>query len=658
MSAAAAATMHEFRASWRANFATKSLMQLEQERQWWEDMVVANPQQVNEDLKILEEYDDRVDVLRDRLIKAGERENPLAFFVPTFEQAQFINSWSPEFEPDKAEEGYNSVVNFGGKRSGKSLGTVLNALMWIFPNDPEWQMFHTQRDHLGREYRVFRRPMFDYWQRKQRMAYERDEPPVQGRIIWHGCVDEQHWKRKIERLYRDRVPMRYIQRHTDGKSYVWNLSERYFKTQWGVDLVGMLYKSDIQAWGGEELFMTVLDEGPPRAVVDEIVARSLYISWSYTPAEAANTKDRVQVAREVWDGKMQLIGKTYVMKSDMRKMPERITPKKVLDARIATLSTRGEEGEVAMGGGFFDSSPRVFDLFDRDRHVLPVTGEMVSRAIYGKSTPEEKTRYPWLSKFEDANIVRGYDEGFVHRATCVWIAMLKTGEKVAFRLFGRTATSIKERCELIVKMSGNELQQVQRDFNSADQKQIQASMMFAPELAKDREREEKTGERIVRFREVEKTETIRKTFGDSKLFKADPKYLMDNWGHEYARSGLKLERASTRSPRERCTHTNGLFRPNPSRQHLNPDQETDKHPYGYDLYVVSDCHDHGNPKSNLIERLEHYLWGMTNTGAFTGEPEKTGDDEIDGLCYATNHSLRWVPNEEIRSRRTDYAEAA
>lgn len=652
MDPATRVTMQQFRAQWRVGFDRKSLLTLEQEREWWETVITSNPPVHDDDIRILEEFDDRVDLLRTRLIQAGERENPLAFFIPTYEQAQFLNAWSPEFDPTAAPEGYNSVANFGGKRSGKTVGVVANALLWMVPNDPEWLMFQPQKDQHGRTYQILRRPMFDFWQRKNRLSYTADEAPVQGRIIWHGCVDEQHWKRKIEKHYRNLMPMRYVARHQDQKSYIWNLSERYFKTQWGVELVGMLYKSDIQAWGGEELFMTMFDEGPPRAVVDEIVARSLYIAWSYTPAEPANTKDRVMVARDVHDGKLQLIGQTYMIKSDMRKMPERITPKKVLDARIKTLSTRGVEGELAMAGGFFDNSPRVIDLFQRERHVLPITGEQVSRAIKGQWTPEEIKRFPWLQKFQDANIIRGFDEGFVHATACVWNALLRSGEQVFFRLFSRSATTIKERVERIVEASGNRLCEVTPTLSLQETAQIQIAQLYSRDLAADAEREKATGDKVRRYHEEQTNELVRKTFGDSKMFKRDPNYLMDDWGSNYNRAGLKLERASTRGPKERCSVLNGLFRANPSRQHLNPAQATDDFPHGYDGYVVCDCDD---GQASLVERFERYLWetiiGGARKGEFTGEPEKDGDDEIDAAAYACNHKLRWVPNEELRERR-------
>lgn len=652
-------TMRDFRQGWRKGFSGKTLLVLEQEREWWESMIVAFPSNAGEDVKILEEYDDRIDVLRDRLIKQGERENPLAFCVPTFEQAQFLNAWSPEFDP-AAPEGYNSVCNMGGKRSTKTTATVLNSLLWMVPNDEEWDIFKEHVDPFGRgKYRVFRRPLYDHWQRTGRMQFDRDEPPVQGRIFWHGCPDESHWKRKIEKQYRRWIPMRFVKIHADGKSYVWNLSERYFETRWGCQMVGMLYKSDIQAWGGDELFMTTFDEGPPREVVDEVVSRSLYIAWAYTPAEAANTKDRVQMAREVYEGTTQLIGRTYMMKSDMRKVPERIIPAKVLRNRVATLETRGEAGRVAMEGGFYDSSPRVFDLFDRRRHVLPITGEMVSRAIRDLSTPEEKKRLPWLEKFVGANIIRGFDEGFVHRTACVWNAVLKSGEQVFFRLFSRTATTIKDRVEKIVEMSGNKLEEVKAAFSAHEERQMAIARLYAPDIAKDKEREAATGDKVRRFHEDQKTELVRKTFGDSKLFKKDPHHLGDDWGTNYNRAGLKLERASTRGPDERCGFMNGMFRQNESRQHLNPAQATDEAPFGYDLYVVSDCHD---GVVSLIERLERYLWEAIGTGArkgeFTGKPDKDDDDEIDAACYAVNHKLRWIPNDEIRERRSYYASAA
>lgn len=653
-------TMHEFRAKWKANFAQKPLLQLQQERDWWEDMIVAFPQNAGEDLKILEEFDDRVDILRERLIKAGERENPLAFFIPTYEQAEFLNAWSPEFDPVKAPEGYNSICNMGGKRSLKTTSAVVNALLWVVPNDPEWSVFQEHEDPFGRgKYRVFRRPIYDHWQRTGRMACERDEPPVQDAIIWHGCPDEQHWKRKIEKQYRRWVPMRYIKRHQDGKTYVWNLSERYFDTKWNVQFVGMLYKSDIHAWGGDELFMVVFDEGPPREVVDEVVARSRNITWAYTPNEPANVKDRVQVARAVHDGSLQLIGQTYVMKSDMRKVPDRIIPTKELKKREATLKTRGEAGEAAMAGGFYDNSPRVIDLFCRDRHALPITGEMASRAIRGKWTPEELKRTPWITKFEGANILRGFDEGFAHATACVWNALLKTGEQVFFRLFSRSATTIKERVERIVEMSGNTLKEITPEFSIREQAQIQIAQIYSRELAADAKREQATGDKVRRFHEVHDAELIRKTFGDSKMFKRDPNYLMDDWGSNYSRAGLKLERASSRGPKERCSFLNGMFRANPSRQHLNPAQATDEHPNGYDLYIVSDCID---GKASLAERFERYLWetivGGARKGEFTGEPEKDGDDEIDAAAYSVNHRLRWTPNEEILERRRSYANAS
>lgn len=642
----AAREMADFRQTWRRGLNTKSLELVMQERDRWEDLIVEYPANAAEDLKILEELDARIDVLRDRFIKAGERENPLAFCRPTWEQAQFINSWSPEFEPEKAPEGYHTTQNFGGKRSLKTTASVLGVILWMVPNDPEWDIFQEQEDPHGRgKYRILPRPMFDIWQRKGKLTYDTEEPPIQDRQIWHGCVDEQHWKRKVDKQYRRWMPEMFVKRV--GKDLRWNLTDRYIETKWGVTVTGMLYKSDIQAWGGEELFLTVFDEGPPRAVIDEIVARSLYIYWTYTPAEPANTADRVQVARESYEGTLPMVGQVFTINSSVAKVPERITPKAVMDRRLETLKKRGEAGRVAMDGGFYDDSPRVFDLFSRERHVLPLSSDEAARAVRGEATAAEMQKRPWLEKLNGANIIRGFDEGFVHPTACVWVALLKTGERVVFREFCATSTSIKERVEQIVSLSGNKLMEVRRD--ATESREIEMVRQFAPELLRDREREAATDTRIRRFYEIEKTEVIRKTFGDSKLFKRDPNHLADTWGDNYKRAGLKLERASTRRPEERCSFTNGQFRANASRRHLNPAQEPDENPCGYELYVVDGC-------PLLIQKLERYLWEQYSTGPRsgipTGKPDRKDDDIIDAFTYATQDRLSWKPQEEIRERHS------
>lgn len=635
-----ARAMADYRRDWKKGFSEKDLRVLMGERDLWEELIVrvdglaGERQHKAENIAILEELDARVGVLLDRLIRQGEKEHPLAEFTPSYEQAMMINSWSPAYEPNLAPQGYRTCANFGGKRSLKTCGAVINSILWMVPNRKEWRMFSPMEDKFGRgEYVIFRRPMFEYWKRTGKMVYDDNEPPVQDRVFWHGCSDETAWKTKIEPEYRKRMPLQFIAKR--GKDMVWNITDRYFETIWGCRLTGMLYKSDIQSWGGQELHLTSFDEGPPRSVVKEVTSRTKYICWAYTPAEEANTVDRIQVAREVYDGELQLIGQTKVLKSSMMKVPNEIIPDEEKNLRYETLSKQGDEGRVALEGGFFDSSPRVFDLFNRDRHVLPVTGDEVRRAIQGKLTPEELRRVPWMVAFEGANIVRGFDEGIAHPSACVWNALLRTGEQVIFRVWSKTQTSINERCELIVTASGNTLETLQWNFDEAD-----------------RVREEKTGQKVVRRVERTVEELIRKTYADSKLWKADPQYPMETWANHYHRGGLKIERASNILPEQRCNYTNGLFRPNPSRRHLNPAQATAEFPFGYDLYITDDC-------TPLILRLELYLWEQLNSGIkkgeLSGKPDTRNDDEIDGLTFSTNHRLRWVDNAEIREMRMEMA---
>lgn len=638
-----ARAMADYRRDWKRGLAERDLRTLMGERDWWEGLIVAVDGRLDqkgfqaENIAILEELDARIGVLMDRIIRQGEKEHPLAEFVPTWEQAVMINSWSPEYEPEAAPEGYRSVVNFGGKRSLKTCATVISAILWMVPNCRDWRMFGPLKDQWGRgTYTILRRPMFEYWRRHKRMVFDDHEPPVQDRLIWHGCSDENAWKKKLEPEYRKRMPMQYVRQR--GKDLVWNITDRYFETKWGTSLVGMLYKSDIQSWGGQELHLVCFDEGPPRQVVKEVISRTKYISWAYTPAEEANTVDRIQVAREVYDGELQLVGRTKVIKSHMMKVPDAIIPDEEKNLRYETLSKLGEEGRVALEGGFFDSSPRVFDLFVRERHVLPVGDDTVSRAIRDKLTPDEKAAYPWLEKFRGANILRGFDEGIAHPSACVWVALLQTGELVVFREWSKTQTSIADRCEMVVRASGNELVTLPWIFDEAD-----------------KAREEKTGQKVIRRQEKEVAELIRKTFADPKLWKKDPTYPMETWADHYRRGGLKIEKARLVEPDQRCNFTNGLFRANPSRRHLNPAQATEQHPYGYDLYITDNC-------TKLILRIERYLWEQLASGIkkgeLSGKPDTREDDLVDSLCYSTGQQIRWVDNEEIRSMRTEVLHAA
>lgn len=637
------AEMAAYRRTWKDNFRKKTLTHLIAEEERWSELIALHPHRLAEDAKILQELLDRIEELERKVIESSKGDCPIAFLIPTFEQAQMMNAWSPEFDPDLAPKGYNSVCNFGGKRSNKTFAVLMNTILWMVPNCADWPIFQEHEDWKGRgKYRIFRKPIWDIWHRQGRMTFSEEEPPVSGKNIWHGCPDDDHWKNKLDRNYRRIMPLKWVKRN--GKDLKWNLSEKYFETIWDTRLSGKLYGSDIQAWSGEEVFLMNFDEGVPAEKLDEAVMRMRYCQWAYTPQEAANVAERAALAREVYYGERNLTGQIKIIKSKTLDTPDYIMDQSMKDIRAANAAKMGELGRISLEGGFFDSSPRVFSCFDREKHVLPAIAAEVLDAIEGKPVFGK----PWLSALKDANIIRSFDEGLAHPTGALWGALTQANEIVVFKEYLESNASIGERCEKIIAMSGNEREPVLHVVDKVTEEAMEMAAMFAPDLLKDRQREDATGNKVRRYREKMKGMFIRKTFADSKIFRRDPAHPLDSWVDNYSREGLKLERATNAVPEARCDFVNGLFRTDMTRQHLCPDKRTPENPYGYKLYVTMDC-------PLLIQKLERFLWEQfvngPRKGDPTGKPDRRDDELPDCIGYLCGGKMKWMPTQELKDRR-------
>lgn len=639
------AEMAAFRREWLSGqWRDKPLVDLIQRCEWFEDNVVLYPHHRDTDIPIAEEMRTLIEEKERKLIREGMEANPIAFFRPSWTQAQKLNAWSPQFEPDRAPNGYRTVADFSAVRSGKTTADVISLGMWLFPNDPEWEMFRPYTDFKGRHVQVFRRPRWEWWQRTGKMEYTTDEPPMHSCENWYGCPDEDHWKSKVDRELRKWIPMWGIAH--DGKTPRWFANDRWFETKWGSRVYGKLYNSDTSAWSGKELRVINFDEGPPRDKLEEARIRCAYINIAFTPREPVNTGQKTRVAKEIHDGKMKMPAPLRSFIFGWDDVPDHVMSEENKKMRRAQMTRGNEVDRVTEYGGFCFSSPVVFEAFARERHVLPVTGEQVIRAIRGECFAPDLEKHPWLEKFLDANVIRGFDEGTVHPSACVWNALLRTGEQVIFREYQQSVHSIRERAETIVRLSGNELVEVTR-FNSH-------TMDERREVAVDEQRKRATGVDSKRYREIYKTLYIRKTLADSKLFKVDPQYPLEDFGANYHRAGLKIEPATNALPQTRCDWTNALFKPDRTRTHLCPQLDTPDDPHGYGLYITKDC-------PLLIERLECYLWGQIingpRVGEFTGKPELFDDDLPDAATYATNAKVRWMSPQDLKSRGAQVAAA-
>lgn len=607
-------------ANWRSyfrNHATDIPYQQKVLAEAWEQIEPLTGSELDRWLPLYEEMrEEHMECIR-RALKIAEAQCPIGYFKPSWEQAQILNSWSPEFEPEKAPQGYRTILDFTSNQRGKTTGMLINLILWLIPNNPDWLMFQWLDDEEGikhgcdrGKYRVFPRPDFDYWHRTGKLAPPGPgEPPKANAENWIGVEDDNHWKDKTLKEILKWIPRDCIAKRGDGTVAIW-AQERRIDLLHGNTLTAKTYNGDPQAWGGKAAWSILMDEGPPKAIFDEAAIRVTtgFFTWAYTVVEARNIGERSRLAHDVYhnrNNEFHIVGQHKVFeKFTMDMIPSWIMdPEKKAD-NIERLSKAGGMGRVRMGiSAFYESSPRVFTLFSPDAHIVPWVGPEVLAAIRGEGPTD------LVTIFHRANIIRGFDEGTSHPTTCAWVAILRTGEYVCFREFSQSDLSITERCVKIIELSRN-VREVSHWHND---EQLRRYVEKVP---------------------PETGMTIRRTFADSKIFKRDPDSPKDDWVDKYRKQGLRMERAANIGPAARCDATNDMFLVDQTRTHL-----VTKKAGGHRLYITADC-------GIMRERLENYLNGQIlsgpNKGQYTGKPEAFGDDEIDSLCYACTSGVKWV----------------
>lgn len=588
---------------------------------------------------VAEEMHEEYHESRRRAVEHAKSECPIGWFKPSWEQAQVLNAWHPDYEPHAAPEGYRSVCLFCGNQIGKTCVSVINVGAWMIPNDPGWVMFEEREDpplyhvHLDPssgvkrasrgKYRILPRPDWERWIRTGRMLYPpSDEPPMGACDCWHGVENDKAWSDKVELEYYKWFPKKWLGRRSDGGTAIYK-QERRIESRYGHRITGKTFNADIQDWAGKANVRIVnIDEGIPPNLLREGLMRigaNGYFMWPYTAVEPRNIGERAKCAWDVYQGKLKLVGQTkFFLDFSMIDAPEHVMSAEKRADNLARLTGVGGEDKIRREGGFLTSSPNVFNNYARERNVLPIDGPDVLLAIRGEVPARWVVEFGQaradrlVFAFGRANIVRGMDEGLANPTACVWDAVLRTGETVTFREFEQSGLSVSERCREIVERSGNSLELLNPGV--------------AAERRRYRERRPLNGEAKLGM-------AIRKTLADSKMFKRDPLSPQDSWVENYQKAGLRIERATNIGPAARCDYANDMLRADPTRQHLlNANQP------GTRSYVTRDC-----PK--LIERLENYLWQQIaqgqRAGEFTNKPENKDDHTVDAWCYVKCSKMRW-----------------
>lgn len=551
-----------------------------------------------------------------------KKEHPLAFFKPSYEQTLLLNAWI---------WGINYPVCFSANRIGKTTASVINALLWLLPNNPDWQCFQPYTDHLGRPVQLLPRPLLSDIKKIQNYLKDNPEfigdpmkshlespnsekfavlqnltqtafphPPlydsVQNGTIWLGAPDNDFHREIILKEWKRWTPKQHIAKWSDAELYF------HLSTKESVNPTPMIweiycksYESEDTKWSGSAVYATILTEGLPLSVFKEVSLRIKdggFAFWDYTPYEARNTGQKTKLAHDVYTGKEQLPLKAHIFtKFSARNAPEHILPHNKLQDMIRTYEGK-KEGEARLDGDFYSTSPLILSRLDRKFHTVPWSREEL------------------FDLYPTGQIYRGFDPGYDHPSVCVW-ALLTPGDIwFIYRYYVERGRTIPERCKDIITLSGN----VQQQFKLPNSNQLL-------------------------FREMHTTknsEVAVLTAADFHLFKNDEVSGVP-YVNNYHREGLILTESTHMRPKDRAMEFDRKLTPNNFITH----PLTKRTPGARVFFLLNET-----GVDQALQKMESLFWERLASGPNKGEAKDEvpshGDDELDATCYLVSAPYCWT----------------
>ena len=534
--------------------------------------------------------------------------------------------------------GVTFPICFASNRIGKTTAFVINALLWLFPNDPGWLVFQPYTDHLGRYVQVLPRPPLrallhlqewytefpdlagDPRQSMQsfhnyprivtsqsqapglfRVAYP--APPIQKDVsIWLGAPDKE-WHRSIMmRRWKDWIPPSAIE--------TWNVTECFFRLNTRsttnpkptrIEVACKSYESRDEKWSGDAVTGIMLSEGFSPEILSEVknrVAPDAFASWDYTPVEARNVGRKVQLAYKVYQGKEQLPLRSHVFtKFRVADAPEHIIPKSKREDMIR-MWTGKDEGIARIEGDFFANSRVLLSKLDRKHHCLPWSFEDLRRHI------------------PNGLLFRSLDPGYDHPTACCWALLAPNNCWYVYRFMSQRGLTIGERCRRIIELSGNGRERV-----TPNPKQ--------PHLFYHRE-----------IQTSDKSEAYVATVADYHVFTTD-QTTGQSFAIQYALEGLPLTESVHLSPEARATQLDSKL---DARSYPYSAHPIFGKPPGSGVYFLTN-----EPGvADALDAMEALFWDTLLAGPNKGESKDKvpthRDDELDALCQLTSGPFYWHPS--------------
>lgn len=592
------------------------------------DYAIAHLKDPTEEGRQLRKIYRRIQQESKAIAQRARQQNPLAFLKVSWEQALKLNAWV---------WGITLSIDFDANRKGKTANTIFNALLWMFPNDPNWQLFsQPYEDPWQRYVSVIPRPTLrnvlgiqKYLDKHPELAGDPNcqpydttsgnaqkfatlqaqipklyspcfpSPPIDDRInvLWQGSPDVDYHKNIIMPAWRKWLPKASIARDSeyDKKMTLCVAHPQNPNEQFTWDIIFKSYEAKDEKWSGEAVKGILLTEGLKPSHLNEIKQRFMedgFGSWDYTPYEPRNTGSKVALAYKVFRGQEPLPLKPYVFTGfGIEKTPDFILP----DQKKADLIRMWEnkpEGQARIKGLFYSSSPVVLSNLDPQFHCVSWSKEEL------------------FDRFPDGRLYRGLDPGYDHPTCAVWALLNKTNTWFIYRVFSESNLSLGQRCQKIIQLSGNARQK--RKFGPGEDDYYYEETHPNP-----------TSERCIL------------TIADWHTFKADER-TKQPYATNYTREGLVLVPSVTLGPRERAQQFDKKLEPDLFRPH-----PVTKTPPGAKVYFL-------NLETGVaaaLEKLSNIFWARYLTGDRKGDPkdevQEHEDDEFDAISYVVCSPYRW-----------------
>lgn len=552
---------------------------------------------------------------------------PIAFFKPSYEQALVLNSWI---------HGVNFPIIFASNRIGKTTCFVINALLWILPNDPSWIMFQPYTDKHGRQVQVIPRPplkamlplqqffrefpalagdpklsLFDPTNLQAYVTSQLEAPglfrpaypaaPIQeGSSIWLGAPDKEWHRAIMMRRWKDWLPPYTIAQ--------WNTTDCYFRLDTRsetnprptiIEVSCKSFESKDEKWSGDAVSGIMLSEGFSPDILSEVknrVAPHAFASWDYTPVEARNVGKKVQLAYKVYKGEEELPLVSHVWtKFKVADAPDHIIPPEKRADMIRMWAGKAE-GQARIEGDFFASSRQLLSKLNKEHHCLPL------------SFAELQLRIPGLLLF------RSMDPGYDHPTAVCWAALAPNNVWYVYRFLSERGLTIGERCRKTIELSHNAREKVAFGKGPND--------YYWQEVHPHHD-----------------SEAFVATVADYHLFITD-QTTGHGYQNNYAMEGLPVVESVHVSPEARVMDLDRKLDPQSYPFNAHPVLQR---PPGSGVYFL--INEPG--VAAALDKLDQLFWDMLQGGPNKGESKDKvpihGDDELDALCQLTSSPYVYHP---------------